>query len=200
MCNLVVNLRKLPKTVTRDMLQRLPQPRRTLKSVLMSVAGSLLCLPASTVQGCMRKAKGNDWKPAAVTPSDTRQPCAERPPAPATGSQDIMNRLVREALFNASHGHADFDYIKSICRLQLSGLDMGSKYHSVEFAALVEYVAGVAVQMCDATEFTPMGSHGMKSMGSIGFDVGNLGRGVFSKHEPGTYCRVDGARDEDLSK
>ena len=185
-CNAVLNLAKLPKNLLNTLLQHLPACKHNVKSKVMIAASSLLRLPASTVQGCFRKVKSNRWQPTAArehTGTPVPDACPE-PPSPVTAGSVIMQRLVREALHTCAAGHADQDFLRTICRLQLANVDMGSKYHSTEFLALVEYVAGVALQVCDAHELSqPMRSHGMKSMLSAGFDIGNLGRSMFSKHE-----------------
>ena len=194
-CNAVINLAKLPKTLLHTLLQHLPACKHNVKSKVMTVASSLLRLPASTVQGCFRKVKSNRWQPSAPTEhAEVPAPDAgPEPPTPVKAGSIIMQRLVREALHVCAAGHADQDFLRTICRLQLANIDMGSKYHSTEFLALVEYIAGVALQVCDAHEISqPMRSHGMKSMLSAGFDIGNLGRSMFSKHESlgNKWCHV----------
>ena len=183
-CNAFLNLSKVPKNILQSVSGFFPMTERKVKSTLLHVAGKLLGLPASTVQGIVRKVKKNGWKPcvwekAAGVTKDTASH-----PAPSESHETILQRLVREALFHCATGQSDVDYIRAVCRLQLSGCNMGSKYHSVEFISLVEYIGSIALQICDASEFHhPMPGHGMKSMCSIGFDIGNLGRAMFSKHE-----------------
>lgn len=184
-CNLVINLHKLPKDMLQRMLQHLQASKRTVKSRVMAVAGSLLRLPSATVMNCYRRLKLNQWKPSLL---ENVEQCADKGRKDTKKTEDsddvIMQRLVREALHSASSGQSDMDFIRAISRFELAGVNMGSKYHTRHFVSLVEYVAAVALQVCDASEFNqPLQSHGMQSMCSVGFDIGNLGRAMFSKHE-----------------
>lgn len=99
-------------------------------------------------------------------------------------SLKIMKILLREALYSASRGHADIEYVHALRRLALDDVDCGDKYASTHFVALAEQVASRYLAEVDASHVNAiLPSMGIRSPVSITFDPVTLGSGMFSRHE-----------------
>ena len=119
------------------------------------------------------------------------------PAAPASSAEDskvaedvrqknvvILKMLVREALSASVSGRSDEEFLRTLMRLQLHGLDIGQKYHSREFVKLTEHLGASLIRILDAADFHEvLPGHGLQSHFGIAFDIGSLGRSMFSKHE-----------------
>ena len=127
----------------------------------------------------MRKKKWSVSPPEAHVP-EVRN--ANPPPAVDQG-HEILKVQVREALANVAAGRPDEDYIRTLMRLRCAHIDI-QKYFSREFVLQTERIASACVKVLDGEEVNAvLPGHGLQSHLGLSFDIGNLGRAAFSKHE-----------------
>ena len=190
--NLILNITKLPKQLLQQMLQHLPtMADGTLSSLTFRVASRLVRVPGGSLRNVLAGAKKRKYFEAESS-SDRKSTSAAGPESSraaqsstgASMSATVLKTLAREALSNAVSGRSDAEYVRSLVRLRLHGVATGSKYHSRDFVALVEFLAASVVRVLDADSLhTPLTGHGLQSHFGLSFDIGSLGRAMFTKHE-----------------
>ena len=82
----------------------------------------------------------------AARPEEKYRIHAQRGADLRTRGLGTLRILVREALAAATQGHSDEVYIRSIARMRLASVDVGTKYHSRQCAELVEVLSAQAVR------------------------------------------------------
>ena len=103
LANLVLNLKKMPQTVLRSMVQHLPCFQEcSVSSLPFRAASWLVRLPQGTLRNMYQKLQNNDWQPQdAVANHELPQATSGNSAAlqlPDSASLNIMRLLVREAL------------------------------------------------------------------------------------------------------
>ena len=83
---------------------------------------------------------------AVAARSEEKQRIHARDAEIRTRGLGTLRILVREALAAATQGHSDEAYIRSIARMRLASVDVGTKYHSRQFVELVEVLSTQAVR------------------------------------------------------
>jgi hypothetical protein len=82
------------------------------------------------------------------------------------------------------HGQPDINFVRTIARYRLAGVDVGHKYHSEQFAVSTENLARNAVSALTKDELErPLAALGIPSDVSIVFDGVSIGATQFSHHE-----------------
>jgi hypothetical protein len=82
------------------------------------------------------------------------------------------------------HGQPDINFVRTIARYRLAGVDVGHKYHSEQFAVSTENLARNAVSALTKDELErPLAALGIPSDISIVFDGVSIGATQFSHHE-----------------
>ena len=91
---------------------------------------------------------------------------------------------VREALVVARWGMPDVYYTRTIHRLRLAGLDIGTKYDTAHFVERVEFLGAMADQALQARDLSAcLPALGIPSDLSLIFDGVSIGAKQFSRHE-----------------
>ena len=91
--------------------------------------------------------RGNNWIPIGAAGVSTAAPATE----PQTQDRDLralsaLKVRVREALSIAHWGEPYTAFERQMARLQLHGLDLGTKYRSHHLVQIVEHLAAVAAR------------------------------------------------------
>ena len=176
---------RVPGPELQALLSKLPSMcASTLKSRVYRAAAALVRVPETTIRTVFAAVKRIGWNLIAPT-------------APASSAEDvkaaedarqknvfILKMLVREALSASVSGRSDEEFLRTRMRLQLHGLEIGQKYHSREFVKLTEHLGASLIRMLDAADFHEvLRGHGLQPHFGIAFDIGSLGKSMFSKHE-----------------
>lgn len=103
LANLVLNLKKMPPTVLRSMVQHLPCFQEcSVSSLPFRAASWLVRLPQGTLRNMYQKLQNNDWEPQdAVANHKSAQAASDNSAElqlPDSASFNILRLLVREAL------------------------------------------------------------------------------------------------------
>lgn len=202
--NVVLGFRSLSVGLCRQMFASRCPSRKARAAYADEVAASFLGMHVETVRSIFEKLQRNLWIPHAVPkPCPKRLLCRKRtvngdmrdkPGAQATDEQAEADRrsrnlcalciLVREALACVAASATDVSFICNLARLELAGVEVGTKYKSKEFLLLVEEIACNMVRACtlDAlSSFLP--GLLIPSDFSLVFDSVSIGTAQFSTKE-----------------
>ena len=103
--------------------------------------------------------------------------------------QFFLKVRIRECLHVSHWGRPDTDYTRAMSRLELHGLQTGSKYNQHQFVELVEILAVVAVRSKAADVLAKNSpSLGIPSDIAIIWDGVSIGARSFSRHETLYLC------------
>ncbi len=180
--NVYLVLSEMPKDLLRQVLKCRVPPGSNLGATLAAkAASSLLRLPYRTIVQCLGNVKRNSWNPVPRSSLESEEPCeqtVERDP------QHTLRILTRTALATGYHGRSHVDYVRDCMRLHLAGADIGQKYHSKEFAQIVERLGAECIQALDAEDIHGhLPALGIPSDLAIAWDGVSLGASSFSRHE-----------------
>ena len=202
LANLFVNLRRVPGSLTRAVLDHLTPGHRMMGQVVDQLISTLCGLGTCVARRVVSALRRSQWDPIAssgayveslevdaeggLTGAEVRAEAAPlgEPPCGNTAELHRMMILVRESLAHAVRGKSDLDFIRSLARYKLAGISIGVKYHSRHFASSVEHVAGFAVSTLTRDELaTPLPALGIPSDVALVFDGVSIGATSFSRHE-----------------
>ena len=191
--DLAIHICRLPVALLRQVQHVMPGAALKVgRAVRHEVVARLLGLGSRMVESLMSNLAEHSWVPAAPAPSRVVGrigACLRRRPALPVGegrqrALRTLKILVREALSGASQGHSDVSYTSSVARLQLAGVDVGEKYHSHEFAELVEHLGMQAVRWGAFNALkTILPGIGIPSDFSIVFDPVSIVAKAYSRSE-----------------
>ena len=177
---------RIPGQELQRLLMQLPAMHASsLTSRVYRAAACLVRVPETTIRAVFRNVKNAAWNLLAPDAS-VRDVGKERQDAEDEKEKNkcILRILVREALSASVNGRSDEEFMRTLMRLRLHGLDIGQKYHSREFVKLAEHLGASLIRMLDAADLhEALPGHGLQSCFGISFDIGSLDRSLFSKHE-----------------
>ncbi len=180
-----VNLRRLSTAVCSQILAT-PAPGRSItRNFPDNVAARLLGIGQQAARKIYCRLRSNAWIPTAL-PLVVRPVPKKRPMVEATQqrSADALRVRVREALHLAYHGGHDAAYIRAIKRLQLAGVDTGTKYSHHSLVEQVEFLGVVAAQAMQARSLQcVLPALGIVSDITLVWDGVSIGQTSFSRHE-----------------
>jgi hypothetical protein len=135
----------------------------------------------------------NGWVPTSTEPRARGQNDNIRltPEAREEHQLRAMRIRVREALAATIDGDDDTSYARRLKRIELLGIDIGSKNITRMFVPLVEACGRICVQALQAEEMQlPLPGLGIRSDVALTWDGVSLGKASFSRHE--TLCLIGG--------
>ena len=146
--NVYLNLKRLPSSFAKSLWSCLtPGGPGIVCNFADRLASKLMGISHSKARKIHERVRGNNWIPIGAAGVSTAAPATE----PQTQDRDLralsaLKVRVREAMSVAHWGEPDTAFERQMARLQLHGLDLGTKYRSHHLVQSVEHLAAVAAR------------------------------------------------------
>ena len=153
--NALTLLKQLPKKILRTMVQSLPPLMGNLMDACWGAraASTLLRVPAGQIRRCIRRlgkwpSSTESAKSVAASPTET----TKSTPNGLEPTPDSLEVLVDIALGVIVDGLAYDRFVHHVAREAKRNVNVGQKYHSLEFVKDVEYLAARGIEALDAED------------------------------------------------
>ena len=146
--NVCLNLKRLPSSFAKSLWSCLtPGGPGIVCNFADRFASKLMGISHSKARKIHERVRGNNWIPIGAAGVSTAAPATE----PQTQDRDLralsaLKVRVREAMSVAHWGEPDTAFERQMARVQLHGLDLGTKYRSHHLVQSVEHLAAVAAR------------------------------------------------------
>jgi len=197
--NVYLNLKRLPPAVAKALWLSLnPGVVCIKRNFADRLASKLMGVSQSRARTLHNHLRDRGWIPAGTHAGGSAAPPLQEEGLPLAGAvaraDGVSSRearaleglkvRVREAMAVACGGLPDVAYSKSMERLQLHGVKLGTKYLSFHFVQLAELFIATAAQIRTADVLSrPLPSLGIASDLTLVFDGVSIGTHSFSRNE-----------------
>ena len=180
-------MRRLPSAVARSLLSHVGMNLHVRRNFADWCAATFLGVTVNSVRELWAYMGANSWTPWLPDPSE-----AEGVSASARShdkAQHAMTVRVREAVHVCANGGTTADYANAIHRMQMAGLELGTKYDHHSFLELVEHLAAICCRCLTAREIEEViPAMDIRSDLSLTWDGVSIGGSMWSRAE--TLCII----------